>query len=167
MVSRRSGTNLELTSAIWQFSFRFSLVFTSFLVSGNLGNLEWEYILQIVKGQVRIDFTRLNLARPCRQVSWKTDMGFHVATFQGFFRFFLVFSVEKPLETKMPNYWCKEGQRKTPVAGVSSMSDRYRGLGFQGNVKIGVPESKGRQCDLSGLHVHEVVPNGKLTKCQL
>ena len=26
--------------------------------------------------------------------------------FFGFFRFFLVFSVEKPLETKMPNYWC-------------------------------------------------------------
>jgi len=76
-------------SAIWQFSFWFSPVFTSFLVSGNL---EWEYILQIVKGQVRIDFTRLNLARPCRQVSWKTDMGFHVATFQGFFQFFPVFS---------------------------------------------------------------------------
>ena len=50
------------TSAIWQFSFRFSPVFTGLLVSGNLGNLEWEYILQIVKGQVRIDFTRLNLA---------------------------------------------------------------------------------------------------------
>jgi len=48
------------TSAIWQFSFLFSPVFTRFLVSGNLGNLEWEYILQIVKGQVRIDFTRLN-----------------------------------------------------------------------------------------------------------
>jgi len=31
-------------SAIWQFSFRFSPVFTGFLVSGNLGNLEWEYI---------------------------------------------------------------------------------------------------------------------------
>jgi len=82
---------LNTTSAIWQFSFRFSLVFTGFLVSRNLGNLEWEYILQIVKGQVRIDFTRLNLARPCRQVSWKTDMSFHVAMFQGFFRFFLVF----------------------------------------------------------------------------
>ena len=80
------------TSAIWQFSFWFSPVFTGLLVSGNLGNLEWEYILQIVKGQVRIDFTRLNLAWPCRQVSWKTDMGFHVATFQGFFRFFPVFS---------------------------------------------------------------------------
>jgi len=64
-----------------QFSFWFSPAFTSFLVSGNLGNPEWEYILQVVKGQVRIDFTRLNLARPCRQVSWKTDMGFHVATF--------------------------------------------------------------------------------------
>jgi len=50
------------TSAIWQFSFQFLQVFTGFLVSGNLGNLEWEYILQIVKGQVRIDFTRLNLA---------------------------------------------------------------------------------------------------------
>jgi len=31
-----------------QFSFRFSLVFTGFLVFGNLGNLEWEYILQIL-----------------------------------------------------------------------------------------------------------------------
>jgi len=39
-----------------------------------------------------IEFTRLNLARPYRQVSWKTDMGFYVATFQGFFWFFLVFS---------------------------------------------------------------------------
>jgi len=56
----------------------FRLYFAATLVSGNLGNLEWEYILQIVKGQVRIDFTRLNLARPCRQVSWKTDMGFHL-----------------------------------------------------------------------------------------
>jgi len=35
---------------------------------------------------------RLNLARPCRQVSWKTDMGFHVAMFQGFFFGFLWFS---------------------------------------------------------------------------
>lgn len=53
-----------------------------------------------------------------------------------------------------------EGQRKTlPVAGVSSTSDRYKGLGFQGNVEIGVPKSKGRQCELSGLRACKVLPD--------
>ena len=41
------------TSAKWQFSFRFSPVFPVFWVPRNQGNLEREYILQLVKGQVR------------------------------------------------------------------------------------------------------------------
>jgi len=65
------------------------------------------------------------------------------------------------------NLELEDGQRKTlPVAGVLLMLERYRGLGFQGYVKIGVPESKGRQCELSGLHVCEVLCNSKLSRCK-
>jgi hypothetical protein len=44
-----------------------------------------------------------------------------------------------------------------PITGALLKLDRYRGPGFQVNVKIRTAESKGRQCELSELR--EVVPN--------
>jgi len=79
------------TSAIWQFSFWFLLVFTSFLVSRNLGKPELEYILQIVNGQVRIDFTTLQAG------FLENRHGFPCCHISGFS---LVFSVENPWKPK-------------------------------------------------------------------
>ena len=40
------------------------------------------------------------------EVSWKLDMGSQVLMFSVFFLVLCSFLVEKPLETKMLNYWC-------------------------------------------------------------
>jgi hypothetical protein len=48
-----------------------------------------------------------------QEVSGKVDIGFQVSTFLGFHWFLSVATVGKPVETKMTNYWCSEGDSRT------------------------------------------------------